>query len=128
MITDSQIAAMSLSEYLAALNAPARAEFEANPEGFCCFLCEDLSHWAGYGITTAPQLADYLDREAAHEAAKEARYEYYNQDDQDEALIEDHEEREYYDDCLTDAEADAMTLASAGMGTDEDYFSGSFEK
>lgn len=32
------------------------------------------------------------------------------------------------DDGLTDAEADAMTLASAGMGTDEDYgYQGSAE-
>ena len=34
-----------------------------------------------------------------------------------------------YEDGLTDAEADAMTLASAGMGTDEDYghFGGDYE-
>lgn len=32
----------------------------------------------------------------------------------------DHEDSSE-DDGLTDAEADAMTLASAGMGTDEDY-------
>jgi phage FluMu protein gp41 len=35
--------------------------------------------------------------------------------------VVDAEESEQEEDGLTDAEADAMTLASAGMGTDEDY-------
>lgn len=43
----------------------------------------------------------------------------------------DHEEAMWSDeDGLTDAEADAMTLASAGYGTDEDYgfFGDQFEE
>ena len=35
-------------------------------------------------------------------------------------------DQEDYDDGLTDAEADAMTFASAGMGMDEDYGGGSY--
>ena len=30
-------------------------------------LATDLEHWAGYGITTAPQLAEYLDSCVAKE-------------------------------------------------------------
>lgn len=36
-------------------------------------------------------------------------------------------EPDHGEDNLSDVEADAMTLASAGMGTDEDYFHGSFD-
>jgi hypothetical protein len=36
-------------------------------------------------------------------------------------LIDDVPEQECQEDTLSDVEADAMTLASAGMGTDEDY-------
>jgi hypothetical protein len=35
-------------------------------------------------------------------------------------------DQEDYDDGLTDVEADAMTLMSAGMGMDEDYGGGSY--
>lgn len=53
--------------------------------------------------------------------------EHFEPTDQDWA---DHEEAMWNDeDGLTDAEADAMTLASAGYGTDEDYgfFGGDFD-
>lgn len=43
--------------------------------------------------------------------------EYTEYDDFDEFYAEDWDD----DDGLTDAEADAMTLAGAGWGTDEDY-------
>lgn len=44
-----------------------------------------------------------------------------NVDDADEAAMADDEPKDYWNDVASDAEADADTLRSAGMGTDEDY-------
>jgi len=48
------------------------------------------------------------------------------EDERTDALASFHESYPE-DDNLTDAEADAMTLASAGMGTDEDYNGGCYD-
>ena len=51
MITDKVIKEVTLEQYLMLLNK----------EG--SNLVADLDHWAEYGVTTAQQLADYLDNE-----------------------------------------------------------------
>lgn len=43
------------------------------------------------------------------------------QDDDTHGPCDDDDDGDGPEDSLTDVEADAMTLASAGMGTDEDY-------
>ncbi len=43
---------------------------------------------------------------------------------EDTPLAEQYDGGSDYEDNLSDVEADAMTLASAGMGTDEDYVYG----
>ena len=50
MITNEMIESMSLIEYLEALNKDSDMP-----------LTTDLSHWADYGVTTAGDLAEYLD-------------------------------------------------------------------
>lgn len=52
----------SLEEYLAFLNR------DLTPND--CGLVADLAHWAEYGITTAPQLGDYLDGACARNVEK----------------------------------------------------------
>lgn len=69
MLTPAEIVALnhnienvwSLADYLAHLNARARAEMEANPGMWCSEFTEDLAYWAETGITTARGLADELD-------------------------------------------------------------------
>lgn len=65
------------------------------------------------------KLAQEHEQELAAEGRKEMQF---DDDEQPEGdlfdIVREHDERE---DNLSDAEADADTLASAGMGTDEDY-------
>ena len=37
------------------------------------FLTNDPNHWAGYGVYTAKQLLDYLEKEYQHNLEKDAR-------------------------------------------------------
>lgn len=69
MLTEAEIAAIdfnidnvwSLSDYLNNLNERARAEMADNPDLWVSELTEDLEHWAEFNITTARDLANYLD-------------------------------------------------------------------
>lgn len=65
---------------------------------------------AGEPFMTASELRFEADLDAQYDEER-----WYDEQDED----DDYEADE--DDNLTDVEADAMTLASAGMGTDEDY-------
>jgi hypothetical protein len=58
-----------------------------------------LATMIGYGATEELAIEDLMDQVDEYQAEQELDY----------------------DDGLSDVEADAMTLASAGMGTDEDY-------
>lgn len=83
------------------------SEFYAN--GHDAGYYGDDAHSHGY----APGTAAYNDWYAGYEDGAQAyQVEYEAQD-----AADDRED----DDGLTDAEADAMTLAGAGWGTDEDY-------
>lgn len=57
ILTDTQIENMTLTEYL--------THFPG--------LVDDLDHWAGYGVTTATGLADYLQATFEYEMEKERR-------------------------------------------------------
>ena len=61
--TDDKIKDLTLTEYLKIQNDIARA-WQAEKEGRCAgLLTEELEHWAEYCITTAWELALYLDGE-----------------------------------------------------------------
>ena len=51
---------MTLAERLQQINQEAKDYMERNPGSWHSGLTSDLNHWAGYGVTTAEQLDDYL--------------------------------------------------------------------
>lgn len=69
MLNAAEIAALennidnvwSLADYLAHLNADARKRMAETPGLWCSEFTEDLSHWAEANITTARDLANYID-------------------------------------------------------------------
>lgn len=69
MLTAAEIATLehninnvwSLADYLAYMNARARAEMAANPGLWVSEFTEELEHWNECGIHTARDLANYLD-------------------------------------------------------------------
>ena len=52
---------MTLAERLKQINDEAKQFMADNPGSWSSGLTDSLEHWAGYGITTAEQLDDYLD-------------------------------------------------------------------
>ena len=77
----------------------------------------EMEHEDGYRFWSKPMPAEDVPEYIAHFQSLG-----YSLSDVDESALDDEGFDPYDDDDhLTDAEADAMTLASAGYGTDEDY-------
>ena len=57
----------NLVEYINKMNEKTKAR------GAVGFLTNDPDHWAGYGVYTAKQLLDYLEKEYQHNLEKDAR-------------------------------------------------------
>ena len=87
MLTVQEIAALehnidnvwSLSDYLTHLNTNARAQMAATPGLWVSEFTEDLSHWAEIEVTTARNLANYLDACFQREVEK-SRYDMIDED------------------------------------------------
>jgi len=92
MLNAAEIAALennidnvwSLADYLSYLNADARKRMAETPGLWCSEFTEDLSHWAEVNITTARDLANYLDACFQREVQK-SMYDYDRFDDEIEA-------------------------------------------
>ena len=92
MLNAAEIAALednidnvwSLADYLSHLNADARKRMSETPGLWCSEFTEDLSHWAEVNITTARDLANYLDACFQREVQK-SMYDYDRFDDEIEA-------------------------------------------
>ena len=69
----------SLADYLADMNARARAEMAATPGLWVSEMTEDLAHWAEIQVFTARDLANYLDACFQRELEK-ARYDMWEED------------------------------------------------
>ena len=65
---------MTLAEKLKQINDEAKQFMLDNPDGWSSGLTDSLEHWAGYGITTAEQLDDYL--AACFDREMEKNYDY----------------------------------------------------
>ena len=57
----------NLVDYINEMNAKTKAR------GAVGSLTNDSEHWAGYGVYTAKQLLDYLEKEYQHNLEKDAR-------------------------------------------------------
>ena len=57
----------NLVEYINKMNEKTKAR------GAVGFLTNDPDHWAGYGVYTAKQLLDYLEKEYQHNLEKDER-------------------------------------------------------
>lgn len=87
MLNAAEIAALennidnvwSLADYLAHLNADARKRMAETPGLWCSEFTEDLSHWAEVNITTARDLANYLDACFQREVEK-SQWDFYEEE------------------------------------------------
>lgn len=87
MLNAAEIAALennidnvwSLADYLAHLNADARKRMAETPGLWCSEFTEDLSHWAEANITTARDLANYIDACFQREVEK-SQWDFYEEE------------------------------------------------
>lgn len=101
MLTAAEIAALehnidnvwSLADYLADMNARARAEMAATPGLWVSEMTEDLSHWAEIEVYTARDLANYLDACFQREVEK-SMYDYDRLDEELEASRKEQDRRD----------------------------------